>query len=429
MRRFFALTLSFSLSLSLSLCGCVTHNPSPTAGKVNSLRLDLAPGTPLGSHDNPVTINTVSFDVTALDENGNVFAQDMDIDVYVSFGGVKTGTTGTCGQSAITGQPLDNVHLTAGVMLGKTLNLPKAFGPTSIWLEHPPSHAVGASPTIYFDNPLIAEVQTPPDPMAQNATFCSQFNNRFIIIDHAAGGGQLVVTSVYSGAFAVTDTLDAANLTPAGSFNSIYVYSFGKPPSYIVPGRVLKSFSGNYSKFVGFTELNFPLFDADFNAPLVVPSELAKLVVDLTGNDLTNQPKLLGAAASPVRFTGYICNPVDPSNVSNWNKFNQLILDASLVAPTCDSFNNFSVQLPGKTLGAFNPVTAWGQKMTVIGMLQNHSGQNAYTDGSGNEISCSVTQPCQQGTCIQGTCYKNAFNFWTILPRTPDDIVSVGPLM
>jgi hypothetical protein len=29
--------------------------------------------------------------------------------------------------------------------------------------------------------------------------------------------------------------------------------------------------------------------------------------------------------------------------------------------------------------------------------------------------------------CISGDCYKNPYNFWTILPRTPADVTVVAP--
>ena len=72
------------------------------------------------------------------------------------------------------------------------------------------------------------------------------------------------MTSVFSDAFAVTDTGAHA------SFNSIYLYAFGQPPDVHRRRRASSPRSrGNVSKFVGFTELNFPLFNAaDDTAPL-----------------------------------------------------------------------------------------------------------------------------------------------------------------
>ena len=49
---------------------------------------------------------------------------------------------------------------------------------------------------MWFANPLVAQVQTPGNVMASNATICSPYDGRFIIIDHPTGNGQLVVSSV-----------------------------------------------------------------------------------------------------------------------------------------------------------------------------------------------------------------------------------------
>jgi hypothetical protein len=263
-------------------------------------------------------------------------------------------------------------------------------------------------------------VQTPPDLTAANASFCSNFNGRYITVNQAQPGGQLVVSSVFINAFVATDT-SSGNY---GAFNNMFVYSFGAPPGDIVPGRVLKDFSGNVSKFVGFTELNFPLFDQDDQAPLAtLPPPL-----QLAFADLSNVPKLLGAAAGVVQYTGTECNPLPPnpnhdptiqSTDDQWLKYNGFVVDGD---GTCDSFTNFAIQLPSKVLGTFDPLQNVGKTLTVVGMLRNNSGQNPELDGSGQKIACSATAPCSKGTCMAGYCYKGAFNFWTLNPRSPADV-------
>jgi hypothetical protein len=290
--------------------------------------------------------------------------------------------------------------------------LPLSFGSTSIWIDEPVSGATGASPTIYFRNALIPEAQTPPDLTATNATFCSPFNGKFLIIDHATGSGQLVVTSVFSNAFAITDTG-----VPPGQFNSMYLYAFGKPPPEIVEGRVITQFSGNYSKFVGFTELNFPLFTA---ADSTVPLATVPPPVQIAYADFGNTAKMLGSTASVVTYTGSICDPQAAANLKSWEKYNQFVLDNNGM---CDAFSNIAVELPSKVMGTFDPLMVVGKQATITGMLRNNSGQNPYLDANGNQISCSSTVPCAKGTCITGTCYKNPFNFWTIDPRRQEDVV------
>jgi hypothetical protein len=414
-----------ALLLVAVAAGCVDHEPFPNATGVSSLELTLRDPKPsaLGSPSKPVVATQATFDVTARDSRGQIVNKDLDVDVFISFGGIKTGIDSACGADASGNKPIETLHILKGQMQNHTVQLPSAYGSTSIWLDEPISHATGASPTIYFRNPFIAEVQTPPDPMAPNATFCSPFNNKFIVVDHAQNGGQLIVSSVYAAAFVVTDT-------GATSFNNIYVYAFGKPPPYIVPGKVVTQISGNYAKFVGFTELNFPLFRvADASVPLVpVPPP-----TDLTLPDLINVPKLLGADAGVVRYTGTICDPSPPNptndvniqkTIDSWRKFNQFVIDND---GTCGSFTNFAVELTAKQMGDFDPTKNVGAQLTVVGMLQNHSGQNPVVDANGNQVHCSATQMCPTASnvCIMGDCFKTAYNFWDILPRTVDDLTVV----
>jgi hypothetical protein len=402
---------------ALLVGGCTQQKGSPTAGQINSLEVQLTdpPADKLGSPQAPVDVKQATFNIIAHDETGAVVQQDLDVQVFISFGGVKTGANSACGADESGNNPIETVTLKAGKLMGHSVQLPLAFGSTSIWIDHVASGATGASPTIYFRNALIPEVQTPPDLTASNATFCSPFNGKFLIIDHPTGNGQLVVTSVFNNAFAITDTG-----APVGQFNSIYLFAFGKPPAYIVEGKVITSFSGNYSKFVGFTELNFPLFNvADDSVPLAsVPPP-----VQLQFADIGNTAKMLGASASVVQYTGTICDPLAGTNATSWEKYNQFVLDNNGM---CDPFSNIAVELPAKVLGTFDPLVAKTKTATIVGMLRNNSGQNPYIDANGNTISCSATTPCAKGTCIDGTCFKNAFNFWTIDPRRQEDI-TVAP--
>jgi hypothetical protein len=412
--------------VALLLVGCVQQRPSPTATAINSLDVQLIdpPPSGLGSPMAPVNVKTATFNIVARDEQGAVITKDIDVDVFISFGGVKTGANSACGADESGTQPIERVTLKSGMLMNHSVTLPLAFGSTSIWIDEPSSGATGASPTIYFRNAFISEAQTPPDLTAANATFCSPFNGKFLIFDHPTGSGQLVVGAVFGDAFTVTDT----GVAP-GQFNSMYLYAFGKPPPNIVEGRVITTFSGNYSKFVGFTELNFPLFTT---ADDTVPLATLPPPVDLAYADVANTAKMLGASASVVRYTGTICNPLPPNptkdpniqkTIDSWNKYNQFVVDNDGM---CDAFANIAVELPAKLLGSFDPLQVVGQTATFTGMLRNNSGQNAYIDPNGNAISCSDTVPCAKGSCISGTCFKNAFNFWTIDPRRQEDI-TVAP--
>ncbi|MGZ6950313.1 MAG: hypothetical protein ACXVJY_19760 [Ilumatobacteraceae bacterium] len=405
------------------MAGCVDDHPSPNAGQVSSLLLTLRQPADTGTPMTPVMAQTATFDLTAVDEKGAAITHDLDVNLFLSFGGVKTGASGMCGSDDSGSLPVETIHLTGGQVLGHTVTLPQAFGATTLWIDDPASHATGASPTIYFRNPFVADIQTPPDVNAMNATFCSPFNGKFIIVDKPAlPNGQLVVSSVFGNAFAVTDT----SYGSWDKFNSMYVFSFGKPPTYIVAGKVLNSFSGNVSKFLGFTELNFPLFDAtDDTVPL---AQLPPPAV-VTQPDLSNIPKLIALDAGVVSFTGKQCDP-SPDNpsmdaniqktIDQWNKFNEFVLDADT---SCSALTNYAIQLPSKVFGTYDPLQSAGKMVTVVGMLRNNSGQNPVLDANNQPISCDASTPCTKGTCVEGQCVKNPFNFWTINPRTPTDIV------
>ncbi|MCA1664587.1 MAG: hypothetical protein LC659_10010, partial [Myxococcales bacterium] len=177
---------TFVALLIVAAGGCTQQKASPTAKLLTTLDVQLTDPPPdgLGSPMAPVNVRQATFNVVARDEEGNVIANDVDVDVFISFGGVKTGANAACGADESGNQPIEKLTLKAGQLMGHTVMLPLAFGSTSIWIDEPVSGATGASPTIYFRNAFIAEAQTPPDLTATNATFCSPFNGKFLIFDH-----------------------------------------------------------------------------------------------------------------------------------------------------------------------------------------------------------------------------------------------------
>jgi hypothetical protein len=297
---------------------------------------------------------------------------------------------------------------------------------------------------IYFAEPTIPDVQTPLNFTSTTFTWCSPWNGRHVIIDHASVDpatmmpGKLVVTSVFGTAYVVADT--GALYDPVkdmGGFNHMYVFSFGRPDSSIDKGRVIDTFSGNVSKFVGFTELNFPLQTVNPAAPVAALPP----VLDLTGADEDVSLKLLRNAAATVRITGTVC-PIDTTS-DNWNKYHQFNMDIG--GKSMCGYGAFGVSLPAKTYGDFNPLDA-AQKMksvTITGMLQNNSGQNPVCKGTAGPqvIPCRTVQDCNDAaaaqsdmtcagnlkkpsvTCIEGNCLRGNFNFWSVVPRDPSDIV------
>ena len=80
-------------ALLLLAAGCVDHQASLTGHNVSTLDVTLlspAAGQ-LGSPAAPVDVQQATFNVIARDDTGQIVTQDMTADVYISFGGVKTG--------------------------------------------------------------------------------------------------------------------------------------------------------------------------------------------------------------------------------------------------------------------------------------------------------------------------------------------------
>lgn len=416
----------------------------------------------VGSPQSPVQIAGMTIDVEAVGPDGNLLAEDFDADVYLSFGGNKVGQITACGTGSDV-NPITTIHLTAGLAKGQQIPVVAAYGETALWIEERTTHALGASPRIYFPSPRIPDIIRPIDLSSPTATYCSPFNGRHVIVTGATGPmGQLVVTSVFGGAYVVADT--GAPFDPKDSmsgFNHLYVFTFGRPPVEVRPGLLVKEFSGNVSKFNGFSELNFPLQDwqtDDADAP-VYDLSAVPAPVTLGVNDKGNNLRLLQLAGATVQVTGTVCcirtggntccdmqAPCDPDD--QWAKFNQFAVN--LGDGACQTFGGISVELPSKTLGDFDPtaVAVTPAKFRFTGMLQNNSGQNESCKGDPKPLSvpCKEKQACLDAgndllakdpndacgkhltsktvSCVEGLCRRGGYDFWNIVPRAADDIVS-----
>ena len=218
-------------------------------------------------------------------------------------------------------------------------------------------------------------------------------------------------SSVFGNAFTVTDT--GAQPT----FNSIYVFSFGQPRRlHRRRARASTSFSGNVSKFVGFTELNFPLFDAADDDP--VPLATLPPPVPLHGADIGQRARSCSAhvAERGAGTTGTVCDPdagqpdqrpEHPGRIDQWIKFNTVRPRHRRRPAT--SFTNFAVAAAGQDARHLRPAAATSaRRSTVTGMLRKNSrGRTRTSTPTATTIAvhdgdCS----CGQGTCVDGTAAR-----------------------
>jgi hypothetical protein len=116
-------------------------------------------------------------------------------------------------------------------------------------LEAPVDGSAGLSPTFWFADPVIRDVQ------ASASLLRSPLEGRQV----AVTSGTLVVTNVLAGGFYVVDLL--AN--DEDGFASLFVFTFSKPEG-VDYGDVLCGFSGAVDEHVGHTQVVFPSFEVAF---------------------------------------------------------------------------------------------------------------------------------------------------------------------
>lgn len=361
----------------------------PGDHRMTSLRLNLLGPmeNELGTPDKSVQPPVLRFSVDALDEMGQLFPVDANLQSYFVSGGSRLPLRNPCLSTSGGSSPdwlLAEFRLLQGRTQTVSLPLTAAaiFGRLTLNLEDVPSQAIGASPPIFFPSPTIPLIQRPLDLSADNASFCQPFLNRQVAFDRSIRpDGALVVSSVFQSGVAVSDSR-------ATDYNSIYVFTFGRPPGNLVKGRVLKRLAGAIAKFNGMTQVANPNFIAtDEILPAAVPAPIDLDASRRPNQDVTSSANqwLTRRIASPVRISGIVCEVErDDSRRDNWQRFNQIVINVTgdnnptsvdgcggvnetkYIAPT-----RFGVAFPGKGVGGFDPLIHAGKDITLTGMLQN----------------------------------------------------------
>ena len=278
-------------TLLLIVLGACVDTKEPITG-TQSLRVDLIslPGTE--SNRLPDTQRMVTFDVTALDASGQTdTSYNNQVQVYANFLGTLTPYLGAT-------PPLANVQMNGGVATNVTVTLPDVYGPTTIFLDdggaENPTYAVGASPTLWFRDPFVTDIQAPTNETALDALTKSPLEAKQVTVRTSRHGanGRLVVTSVFAQGYTVSDVLCGAGGAPPCQFapnpkamnqpgyDHAMVFSFSaardESGRLIREGQVIDGFAGGVSEFNGLTELGFPQsfvesVDLDINPARIPP--------------------------------------------------------------------------------------------------------------------------------------------------------------
>jgi hypothetical protein len=325
--------------LLLMLCACTETREGITG--TQSLEIELV--SPANPGDVKIrlqdTQRTVDVNVRAKDAEGNLDTTfSATIRVYAQFLGtlspeLNSPPTSTCG----IGVKLPcTVAVTNGMGTAKVdLSNTPVFGPTTLWFDNGtdagPDYQHGAitgtSPTLWYRDPFIADIQRPTcdaaatplcmpleDPLGQGPLEDKQI--RVSKSRHNAAGGTkgvLVVTSVFSQGYTVADVECATGLpnpTPpcvlkpqangVTGYDHAMVFTFSAARDQhfrpLVQGEVIETFNGGLSEFNGLTEVGFPRTQIPEDLdPIINPALLpAPALFEV---DPTTGPKWLGALA------------------------------------------------------------------------------------------------------------------------------------
>jgi hypothetical protein len=304
-------------ALLFVVAACVDTKP-PITGTQSLAVTITSPSNP-GTEDArlPDTARTITYNLQAIDQDGNPdTSYTRDVQVYVQFLGTLTPYLGDA--------PLATVHVANGVAMNQSITLPPVFGPTSIWFDDgkdtDATYATGASPTLWYRDPYIQDIQKPIDESALDALSASPLQNKNLDVRQSRYGanGRLVVSSVFAQGYTVADMQCGAGGAPpctAGDYDQIEVFSFSAPRDQqgraIVEGQVISGFAGGVSEFNGLTEVGFPQSFTPDGPPDVNPArEPAPVKIDASWFT-TNKINFERNEAGPIEIdNAYVC-PLD----------------------------------------------------------------------------------------------------------------------
>jgi len=386
--------------LALLAAGC-HQGPEFNPQEVQTLEITLASDVNLGTEAMPNADRTLRFDMVARDRTGGVASGfNGKIQSYVFFAGTLSPDRAAGASS------LQEIQVTGGLAQGLTLNLPTAFGPSSLWLEdagepdRAPTYAAGSTPTIWYREPYLSDVQRPPVPARASASlsnYHSILEGKQVRVNQSQHGvdGRLVVTSVDAQAYSVSDAKCGPGGTPpctSVALGHLYVFTFSKPPVEV--GSLLKEVRGGVTEFVGFTELSFPRQDLLKNGETpIIDARLVPTPVLLTPATVADNAVMEDNEAALVELRGVIvCKPASPDDIDRFERFRQFPIDLG-TGSGCGGAGAPSLAMPSFT---FDPYQNDGKRIdSVLGMVRNVAG-----DSSGGR----------------------SFSFWTINVRAPADV-------
>lgn len=349
----------------LLLLSCTT-TVAPTRMEPSFLKLELAEGSSVGTTEAPLAFTSTGVDysvsVQALDSSGNPYPLNGDLTLKVRPGKLEQDPT---------------IAVVDGKWSG-TVRIKDSFGPTRIWAEdrgdedattgRVPTYAVGISPVITFALPTLREMSTTTDTETNN--LAGEFAVIRVADRHA------VVTARDAAGFWITDTDDEP-----GTYNSLYVYTFGRPDDEIVVGAQLSLLTGNNQEYLATTQLSFPSVEVvpGVTLPVPPPVDISTSCDDKLREGLEGSRVRLPNAVIPADF---MSNPDYADKFTNYDEWPAQVgsclmyIMSSATAPDFDP-----VAHSGETLGG------------ITGMLKEIYGDPVLVVIDPNDIATSAQGP------------------------------------
>ena len=382
--------------LTVALGACVTHDPPPITG-TQSLQIDMITPSDPGSINNRIadSARAVSFNITAFDVNGNPdTSYNNTLQVYVYYLGTLTPYLG--------GSPLATVPMVAGKGTLST-TLPPVFGATTVWFDDgtdtAPTYASGVSPTLWYRDPFVSDIETPADETSIAALEAAPLDNKNIDVRVSKYGatGRLVITSVFSQGYTLADVNCAdANGTPpcvSKDYDYVEVFSYSAPQDqdrrYVNEGEVIDGFAGGVTEFDGLTEIGFPQTFVSGDPDVNTAREPATAVFNPTwyGTAPSEFPPT-GTSVPGIMFERNEGGAVEVDNAkvcaidSDYVTFKQWKIDPAGVADAATCANNkVIINVVSTGVAEIDPSTLVGKTLPrVVGMLRpiNLSGFNVW---------------------------------------------------
>lgn len=378
------------LTLALVLAACTDQSP-PIKG-TTSLAITVATPTDLGdaTHRLGGGATTVTVDVQALDQLGKPDPTfNNSVGVYVHFLGTLS--------PYLDANPVATIVMNNGVATNQKLTLPPVFGPTTLWFDDhadpAATYATGVSPTFWFRDAFISDIQTPATEVGNDAFSVSPLVGKNIAVNSSRYGatGKLVVTSVFAQGYTVADVNCSGSPCTSMPYDFVEVFSFSAPADqnaqFISEGQLISGFAGGINEFDGLTEIGFPqTFVAPGPAQIDKTLEPPTQVIDSTWFG-ANKINFERYEASAIEIDGGVVCPLG----ANYVTYKQWSIDPSGVgdAAACGSKNLINIITAGVI--DLDPGTLVGKKLPkVVGILR----------------------PVNIGS----------FNVWIIYPRSPADV-------